>query len=131
MSLVPYALRPRSVLRRQVIKRGVVGRNPYLRPLAMLLIGQGDYLRVKALRQGLGMGNPFWRAVGIALLLREANRRVFAKPTERLAVERIRAGGQVRVTVMEPTLSRRGRKRALARLEADALASVAAAKRSS
>ena len=57
MSLLPYALRPKVVLRGQIVKRGIIGGNPFLRPLAMLMVGQGVYLRRNALRQGLVMGH--------------------------------------------------------------------------
>ncbi len=70
MSLVPYALRPRYVLRSFVVRKGLVHPNPLVRPLAMLMVGQGDFLRVKAIRHGLILGNPYWRAVGAMLLAR-------------------------------------------------------------
>lgn len=131
MAFVPYALRPKDVLRGFVVRRGVMGKSPLLRPIAMIMVGQGDFLRARALRHGLIMGNPFWRAIGVVLLAQQARRRLFTKPPERIAVERIGIGRQVRVSVLEPSLSRRGRKAALRSLEAEALASVAAAKRSS
>ncbi len=45
MSLVPYALRPRYVFRSFLLRRGVNHPNPLIQPIAMLLVGQGDYLR--------------------------------------------------------------------------------------
>jgi hypothetical protein len=128
MSLVPYALRPKVVLRALIIKRGVMGGNPILRPLAMLMVGQGVYLRRSALRQGVVLGNPFWRAIGIVLVGQELYKRALTKAPERIAVERIRAGHRVSVTAFQPTLglSRRARNSALKRLRADAEATVAA-----
>lgn len=133
MSLLPYTLRPRYLLRSFVIKRGVVHPNPLIRPLAMLMVGQGDFLRARALRQGVVLGNPFWRAVGGALLIREVSKRVFEKPPERLARQRVRPGRFVTVTVSEPRLdlSRRERRAELSRLEAEAMRSVRASKRRS
>lgn len=131
MSLLPYALRPKYVLRSFVLRRGVAHPNALVRPIAMLMVGQGDFLRARALRHGLILGNPFWRAIGVALLAQEARKRVIKGAPERIAVERLGIGRNVRISVIEPSLSRRGRKAALRRLETEALASVAASQRSS
>jgi hypothetical protein len=133
MSLVPYALRPRYVLRGFVLKRGVMHGNPLVRPIAMLMVGQGDFLRARALRQGLILGNPFWRAVGGVLIAREVSKRVMQKPPERLGRERLGAGHLVKVAVTAPRLdlSRRARRAELQRLENEALASISASKRRS
>ncbi|MGA7756313.1 MAG: hypothetical protein WBL31_15630 [Ilumatobacteraceae bacterium] len=127
MSLVPYALRPRYVLRSFVVRKGLVHPNPLVRPLAMLMVGQGDFLRVKAIRHGLILGNPYWRAVGAMLLAREVSRRALKSPPERLARERFGPGHFVKVTASAPELhlSRRQRRAELKRLESEALASVA------
>ena len=127
MSLLPYALRPRYVLRSFVLRKGVVHPNPLIRPIAMLMVGQGDFLRVKAIRHGLILGNPYWRAVGGVLLAREMSKRVLSSPPERLARERLSAGHVVKVTTSAPNLdlSRRKRRAELKRLESEALASVA------
>jgi hypothetical protein len=132
MALLPYALRPRVILRAQIIKRGIVGGNPVLRPVAMLMVGQGAYLRRNALRHGLVLGNPLWRAIGLALVAQEFHRVVIKRQHEVLAVERIRVGHQVNVAADKPNLglSRRQRRAALRRLEADAVASVEARRRS-
>lgn len=128
MSLLPYALRPKVVLRAQIVKRGIIGGNPLLRPIAMLLVGQGVYLRRTALRQGLVLGHPFWRAIGVVLIGQAVYKQAFVKVPERIAVERIGVGHRVEVTTSEPDLSlgRRARRAELKRLEADALASIAA-----
>jgi hypothetical protein len=128
MSLLPYALRPKVVLRAQIVKRGVIGGNPFLRPIAMMLVGQSVYLRRTALRQGLVLGHPFWRLIGLALIGQELYRVAIKKQPERLAVERIGPGHRVHVQAIEPnrSLSRRQRRAELRRLEADAIASVEA-----
>ncbi len=128
MALLPYALRPKVVLRSQIVKRGVIGGNPFLRPIAMLMVGQSVYLRRSAIRQGLVLGNPFWRFIGVALVGQELYRRGIKKTPERLAVERVRGTGRVTVEVIEPNLdlNRRQRRAELRRLEAEALASVKA-----
>jgi hypothetical protein len=133
MSLLPYSLRPRYLVRSFVIRRGVVHPNPLIRPIAMLMVGQGDFLRARALRQGAVMGNPFWRAVGAALLLREVSKQVFDKPPERLARQRVRPGRFVTVSVSEPRLdlSRRERRAELNRLQTEGMRSVRASKRRS
>ena len=74
MALLPYALRPKVVLRSQIVKRGVIGGNPFLRPIAMMMVGQGVYIRRTALRQGLFLGNRFWRLIGVALVGQELYR---------------------------------------------------------
>ena len=98
----------------------------------MLMVGQGDFLRVKAIRQGLILGNPYWRAVGGALLVREVSKRVLSSPPERLARERIGPGHFVKVTASAPNLdlSRRERRAELKRLQSEALASVASRRQS-
>lgn len=131
MGLLPYALRPRVVLRGQIVKRGILGGNRLLRPIAMVLVGQGVYLRRTALRQGLILGHPLWRAVGLMLLGQEVYKQAFKKVPEQLAVEHTGVGRQVLVSTIEPSRQRRGRRAALKRLEAEALADVEAAQRSS
>jgi hypothetical protein len=132
MALLPYALRPKVVLRGQIIKHGVVRGNPVFRPVAMLLVGQGAYLRRSAVRQGLVLGRPLWRVIGLALLAQEFHRIAIKRQHELLAVERIRPGRHVSVAVFEPTLglSRRQRRVALRRLESEAVASIEARSRS-
>lgn len=128
MSLVPYALRPRYLFRSYVLRHGISHPNPVVRPIAMLLVGQGDFLRARSIRNGLVMGDPFWRAIGGALLIREVSKRVLSRPPERLARERIGPGHFVKVTASAPNLdlSRRQRRAELKRLESEASASVAA-----
>ncbi len=132
MALLPYALRPKVILRSQIVKRGVLGGNPVLRPIAMLMVGQGVYVRRSALRQGLILGNPTWRIIGVLLLGQELYKTAVKKTPERLAVERIGPGHRVTVHAMEPNLqlSRRERRAELRRLEAEAVASVEARRRS-
>ncbi len=133
MSLLPYALRPRYVLRSYVIRHGVTHPNPLVRPIAMLMVGHGDFLRAQAIRRGLVMGNPYWRALGGVLIVREVGKQVFQKPPERLARDRLGVGRRLTVAVTAPRLdlSRRQRRAELGRLEADALASVSASKQRS
>ncbi len=128
MSLLPYALRPKVVLRAQIVKRGVIGGNPFLRPIAMILVGQSVYLRRTALRQGFFIGNPFWRLIGVALISQEVYRAAIKKTPERIAVERISTNHRVHVHAIEPnlSLSRRQRRAELRRLEAEAVATVEA-----
>ena len=133
MSLLPYALRPRVVLRSFVIRRGVVGGSPFWRPIAMLMVGQGEYIRARALRHGVILGSRYWRIVGATIILQDLHRTIVRRHPEHVTVERVRAGHQVKVTVSEPNLqlSRRERRRVLARMRADAEATVAASKRRS
>jgi hypothetical protein len=132
MSLLPYALRPRVVLRGLIVKRGIIGGNKVLQPIAMMLVGQSVYLRRNALRHGLVLGEPLWRAVGLGLIAQAAYRTAFGKSSEPISIERIGIGHKVTVTTFEPTLhlSRRARRAQLARLRAEAQASVDARPRS-
>jgi hypothetical protein len=131
MSLLPYALRPKVVLRGQIVKRGVIGGNPFLRSIAMVIVGQGVYLRRTALRQGLILGHPFWRVIGLILVSQEVYKRAFEKRPEPIAVERVGLGRHIRVSLTEPSLKRRGRRAELERLEAEALSDIEAAQRAS
>jgi hypothetical protein len=130
MSLLPYALRPRVILRGQIVKRGVLGGSPLLRPIALIMIGQGEYLRRGAIRHGLVLGDPLWRAIGLGLLAQGALKSAFGKSPERLAAERIGVGRTVTVATFEPVLGlgRRSRRTALRQLEAEARASLDAAR---
>jgi hypothetical protein len=133
MSLLPYALRPKYLVRSFVLRRGIMHPNPLVRPIAMLIVGQGDFLRARALRHGLILGNPFWRAIGGVLVVRHLSKSVFRQPPERIGREKLRAGQFVRITVSEPNLdlSRRASRAELERLESNAQASVSASKQRS
>jgi hypothetical protein len=132
MALLPYSLRPRVILRRQIIKRGLFGGNEFLRPVAMMLMGHSQHLRRLAIRDGLILGRPLWRLVGIGLVGQELHRLLVRKSPDRLAVERIGPGHHVHVRAIEPArgLGRRERRAELRRVEAEAVASVEARLRS-
>jgi hypothetical protein len=132
MALLPYSLRPRIILRRQIIQRGLFGGNEFLRPIAMMLMGHSSHLRRIAIREGVILGRPLWRLVGIGLIGQELHRVMIKKSPDRLAVERIGPGNRVHVRAIEPTrgLGRRERRAELRRLEAEAVASVEARLRS-
>jgi hypothetical protein len=133
MSLLPYGLRPKVVFRGLVIRRGVMGGSPFWRPIAMLLVGQGDFLRARALRHGVFLGSRYWRVIGVVVLMQEIHKQVIGRQPEHLAVDRLRAGDRLQLTVSQPNLklSRRARRRALSLMRAEAEATVAAAHRSS
>jgi hypothetical protein len=98
----------------------------------MLMVGQGVYLRRSALRPGLILGSPLWRAIGLALIAQGAYRQAVGRAPEPIAVERIGIGHRVTVTTFEPNLGlrRRARRAALARLQDEAQASVDVRRRS-
>jgi hypothetical protein len=133
MSLVPYALRPRVVLRGLVIRRGIMGGSPFWRPIAMLLVGQGDFIRARALRHGVFFGSRYWRVIGAAIMIQEFRKVAVKRQPQHLAVERVRPGRTLQVVVSEPNLrlGRRERRRVLEQMRADAEATVAASKRRS
>lgn len=125
MSLLPYALRPSVVLRGQVVKRGVIGGSPLLKPLAMMMVGQGVYLRRSALRRGFLKGERYWQLIGVLLIGEVIYERAVKKQPERIAVERMRTGQRTQVSTTAPNLglSRRARRTELERLTTEALAS--------
>ena len=133
MSLVPYALRPRYVVRSFVLRRGVAHRNPLSDRSPCSWSARATSCESGRIRQGLILGNPYWRAVGGVLVVREISKRVLQKTPERLGRERLRAGHVVTIAVTAPRLdlSRRARRAELKRLETEALASVSASKRRS
>jgi hypothetical protein len=95
----------------------------------MLLVGQGDFLRARALRHGLILGSTYWRVIGVGLLLGEVRKRVLTKEAEHIARNRVRIGRHVTVELIEPSRTRRGRKAELARLQAEAESAIAASRR--
>jgi hypothetical protein len=84
MSLVPYALRPRSVLRRAALRRGTAGGSVVWAALAMFFAGGPVRVRSTAFRLGILGGNRKWQAVGAVLLLTHDMRRVLGKQSEPL-----------------------------------------------
>ena len=110
MSLVPYALRPRAVLRKAAIKRGVEGGSFAWRALAMYFVGGPVLLRTNAIRRGVFGGSRKWQAVGILLLLTQDVRQQAGKKPESLGKWKAGAGDFVRVGVEKP-LSKKDRKR--------------------
>jgi hypothetical protein len=100
MALVPYTLRPSFLVRRNAMRRGILG------PSTM------------------------WKVVAVVVFGRSTLRRHLGKQPERLGTVKLRRGQHLRVSTFAPTtgLSRRQRRRVLARLRADAVADVAAAR---
>jgi hypothetical protein len=131
MSLLPYALRPKVILRSAIIKRGVVGGSPLFRPIAMLMVGQGEYIRARALRHGVVLGSRYWRIIGTLILLQDAQRGIRRRP-EHVTIERVRPNQRLQIVVADPDLSggRRHRRQRLRTMRAEAEAGVAASRRS-
>ena len=132
MSLLPYALRPKVVLRGQIVKRGVIGGNPFLRAIAMLIVGQGVYLRRTALRQGLMLGHPFWRADRLAPARRRRSTSTAFEQTPEpspssASVSAVRSAWRRR----SPRCDGAAGEPSCKRLEAEALADIEAAQRAS
>jgi hypothetical protein len=125
---------PRGALRRYVTRKGLGGGGGWA-PIAMILFGQGAYLRTRAIRAGAVEGKPYWRFIGAILVLQAMRRRLVGASEQRLSVQRLRSGHEVHVTVSDPVLElgRRERRRRLARLRtaAGADAAVAASTRAS
>ncbi len=102
MSLIPYALRPRAVLRKAAIKRGVEGGSVPWRALAMYFVGGPVLLRTNAIRRGVFGGSRQWQAVGLVLLLTQDLRRQVGKQPETLGTWKAGTGDFVKVTTTTP-----------------------------
>ena len=111
MALVPYALRPRTVLRRAAVKRGATGNSVLWKAASIYFVGGPIRLRSTAIRLGFSGGNRKWQAVGAAVLLTHDLRRVFSKQPEPLGSWKAGADSFVRVTTSKP-LSKKELKRA-------------------
>ncbi|MGA9275372.1 hypothetical protein [Ilumatobacter sp.] len=110
MSLVPYALRPRAVIRKAAVKRGVEGGSVVWRALAMYFVGGPVLLRTQAIRRGIFGGNRSWQLIGLILLVSQDARGIFGKQSEPLGKWKVGPGQFVRVTNTKP-LSKKDRKR--------------------
>jgi hypothetical protein len=84
MSLVPYAVRPRNILRRVAIKRSATGGSVMWAALAMYFVRGPGRVRSTAFRLGILGGNRKWQAVGAVLLLTHDMRRVLGKQSDPL-----------------------------------------------
>jgi hypothetical protein len=89
MSLVPYAFRPRTVLRRAALRRGAAGGGVFWSALALFFTRGPVRVRSTAIRHGFLGGNRKWQAVGLVVLLTHDMRRVFGKQSEPLGSWRV------------------------------------------
>ncbi len=71
MSLLPYPLRPRTVLQRTALRRGVRGESILWGAVAAMLGGRGAYVRSQAIRNGVIGGHRTWRVIAGVLLLKQ------------------------------------------------------------
>jgi hypothetical protein len=110
MSVVPYALRPRAVVRKAALKRGVEGGSVFWRALAVYFVGGQTLLRTNALRRGLFGGNRKWQAVGVLMLLTNDVRKKVSKQPESLGTWKVGADSFVNVIAASP-MSKKDRKR--------------------
>ena len=110
MSLVPYALRPRAVLRKAAHKRGVEGGSVLWRALPMYYVGGPTLLRTNAIRRGVLGGDRKWQAAGLVLLITQDLRHQAGRGPERLGKWKVGPNDFLRVAVEKP-LSKKERKR--------------------
>jgi hypothetical protein len=102
MSLVPYALRPRTVLRKAAVKRGPTGNSVLWKAAAIYFVGGPIRLRSTAIRLGFSGGNRKWQAVGAMVLLTHDLRRVLGKQSEPLGSWKAGTDSFVKVTTSKP-----------------------------
>jgi hypothetical protein len=111
MRLIPRALRPTSLLRRQTMRRGVRSESELIRMLAFVIVGRPEFVRRQATRQGLMGSSRLWRALAYGFIASDVCRKLAVKQPERLGTERLGEGQGVTVLAMHrPT--RRERRRA-------------------
>ena len=84
MSLVPYALRPRNVLRKAALKHSATGGSVLWGALAMYFVRGPSRLRSVAIRQGVFGGNRKWQAIALLLVLTRDVRQAFGRQPESL-----------------------------------------------
>jgi hypothetical protein len=118
--------RPAGTLRRYVTRKGLGGGGGWA-PIAMILLGQGSYLRARAFRSGAVEGKPYWRLIGAMLVLQAVRRRLARSPAERLSIQRLEPGHSTHIAVSAPDLraGRRERRRRLGQLRTAARADAA------
>lgn len=102
MSLVPYALRPRTFIRKAAFKRSAAGGGVLWSALAMFFARGPVRVRSTAIRLGFLGGDRKWQAVGLAVLLTYDLRRVFGRHSEPLGSWRIGANEFVDVINVKP-----------------------------
>lgn len=99
MALLPYGLRPKTILRRRAMRAGLL-RPGLFGPASMLTFGW------RAATKGPGL----WRVVGAVVFTRELLSGSLGKQPERLGTYRVSEGSFLRVNNTAP-LGRKERKR--------------------
>jgi hypothetical protein len=130
MSLIPYALRPRAVIRRAAVTRGVDGGSVIWRALALYFVGGPTLLRTNALRQGVLRGNRKWQAIGLLLFVGQDVRSAIRRQPESLGKWKVRSNEFVSVINAAPMTKKERRRRGITRdaVVAQAVADAAAAR---
>jgi hypothetical protein len=101
MALLPYALRPVSVVRRTALRRGVRGTSFFWSAVAGLLLGEGSYVRSQAIRRGLIGGSRSWQVLAGLMILKEAANSAGKKP-ENLGKVSVGMGSFLRLNAEKP-----------------------------
>lgn len=102
MSLLPYALRPRTIIRKAAFQRSAAGGGVLWSALAMFFTRGPVRVRSTAIRLGFLGGDRKWQAVGLAVLLTHDMRRVFGRQPEPLGSWRVGANEFVDVINAKP-----------------------------
>ena len=111
MKLIPYALRPSTLLRRQAMKRGLRSDSELVQLISFLAVSRPAVIRRTATRRGLLGTSRLWRVVGYWFVAGDVYRKLAVKEPDRLGTERLSEGQTVTVVTMHrPT--RRERRRA-------------------
>jgi hypothetical protein len=102
MPLLPYALRPRTVVRKSAFRRGPTGDGVLWKAASIYFSAGPVILRSRAMRLGFSGGNRKWQAVAVAMLVTHDLRRILGKKPEQLGSWRAGTGDFVKVTTMKP-----------------------------
>lgn len=102
MSILPYALRPRAVIRKTAVKRGVDGGSMLWRALSLYFVGGPTLVRTFAIRRGFFGGNRAWQAVGVVMLITQDLRGAIRKKPEPLGRWKVPRNSFLNVITAEP-----------------------------
>jgi hypothetical protein len=127
MALLPYPLRPRSVLQRIALRRGVRGESIFWGAVAAMLGGRAAYVRSQAIRHGVMGGNRSWQVIAGILLLRQVTNSARKQP-ENLGKVKIGANSFVNVINAKPMTKKQQKSSGITKadIKAQASADVAA-----
>jgi len=122
MARLPYVLRPRSVLQRVALRRGVRGESILWGAIAATLGGRSAYVRSQAIRQGVLGGNRSWQLIAGVLVLKQIINSGSKQP-EQLGKVRVGSNSFVNVINAKPMTKKQQKALGISKAEIKAQAS--------